>query len=1009
MYKITLRITWDEIYTLYDDTLDNPISPIIINQPKLTLADNSAGSLEFTVYRNPNGNQSEADSLLSKLQPMKPTLSVFKEGIKKWEGRITGLEDLMYGQKKIYCEGALAYFNDSIQPPSEFSGTPVQFLTQLLNTHNQRVEADRRFTLGTVTVTDPNDYIHRYTNYENTLECINDKLVSDLSGHLYIRYDEANHVRYLDYLKDPLGTTSQTIELGQNLLDYTNSWTIEDLATVVIPLGEMLEESPIDGLYAYLNVSSVNNGSIYVSANADVIANYGKVEKVVHWDDVTEPANLLRKANEYLQSEQFQDMQIDISAVDLHYIDPTIGEIELLDEVRIISSVVGMNAIFPVTKIIIPLQTPEETEYTFGDVRATSYIGSVNQSSISMSNKIDSIYGGLDGNIDATAQSTLQQAQNTATALITAATPGILDAADQNAQGLVNAAINEMSIEGYITIIKEGTTCQEILITNNPDYTKATKVWRWNINGLGYSPNGYNGPYLSAMTMDGAIVADRITAGTMSADRIKGGILSVGGANNQNGRIQLYDNSNKLVLTLDINGLNVNKGVISGPLIKAGGKDNQNGAIQIFDNNGSLVGTWDRDGILVGKGLIKGPKIVAGGSSNINGVIQVLDSTGVISGEWNNAGINLKGVFESEYINPTSGTVQKVRIRSAQVSWYHGSSHVFNLGTTGNNTTYSENGFGVAFAGKVLYIGSNKSGSADVSDGMTALIKLYNIREGQQSDTTQENEKIVLAAKTIARSHVNLAYSLRFIGGDDFRNDMSQWVNLRRANYDWNDGGTYPALVVERPGGAAVILYVVGSLDVANQINAWSVRGSGEVRGGQFIIPGTSIHDNDSTKSVCLVRGYADMPYFQIRTGAAGAAGLEIVGWLIVRGTKNRVVSTEHYGDRALSAIESPECLFNDYGSAEINEQGLGIVYFDPIFMETIEPGTPYQVFTQRTSQKQVEWVEKYDGYFIAHGEPGATFDWNIVCKQKGYADVRLKEMENMNVDPPTPETESEQ
>ena len=57
----------------------------------------------------------------------------------------------------------------------------------------------------------------------------------------------------------------------------------------------------------------------------------------------------------------------------------------------------------------------------------------------------------------------------------------------------------------------------EILIMDTPDIKTAVKVWRWNKVGLGYSSHGYNGPYGLAMTQDGSIVADFITAGTLNA------------------------------------------------------------------------------------------------------------------------------------------------------------------------------------------------------------------------------------------------------------------------------------------------------------------------------------------------------------------------------------------------------------------------------------------------------------------------------------------------------------
>ena len=65
-------------------------------------------------------------------------------------------------------------------------------------------------------------------------------------------------------------------------------------------------------------------------------------------------------------------------------------------------------------------------------------------------------------------------------------------------------------------------TQTDLYIMDTPDTSTAQKVWRWNLNGLGYSSTGINGTYQTAMTADGQIVADMITTGTMSADRVTG-------------------------------------------------------------------------------------------------------------------------------------------------------------------------------------------------------------------------------------------------------------------------------------------------------------------------------------------------------------------------------------------------------------------------------------------------------------------------------------------------------
>ena len=66
---------------------------------------------------------------------------------------------------------------------------------------------------------------------------------------------------------------------------------------------------------------------------------------------------------------------------------------------------------------------------------------------------------------------------------------------------------------------------EEILIMDTDDISTASSVWRWNVNGLGYSSTGYDGQYGTAITMDGKIVADYITAGTMEANRVRAGLL----------------------------------------------------------------------------------------------------------------------------------------------------------------------------------------------------------------------------------------------------------------------------------------------------------------------------------------------------------------------------------------------------------------------------------------------------------------------------------------------------
>lgn len=65
-------------------------------------------------------------------------------------------------------------------------------------------------------------------------------------------------------------------------------------------------------------------------------------------------------------------------------------------------------------------------------------------------------------------------------------------------------------------------TRNELFIMDSENPSEAKKVWRWNINGLGYSSTGISGPYGIAITSDGQIVADYITTGKLNANLIEG-------------------------------------------------------------------------------------------------------------------------------------------------------------------------------------------------------------------------------------------------------------------------------------------------------------------------------------------------------------------------------------------------------------------------------------------------------------------------------------------------------
>lgn len=80
--------------------------------------------------------------------------------------------------------------------------------------------------------------------------------------------------------------------------------------------------------------------------------------------------------------------------------------------------------------------------------------------------------------------------------------------------------------EGYMRFIYNASDeLTEIVSLDDPDITQAQNVWRWNNGGFGFSSTGYSGQYTTAITQNGAIVCDFLTAGTLNANVIRAGII----------------------------------------------------------------------------------------------------------------------------------------------------------------------------------------------------------------------------------------------------------------------------------------------------------------------------------------------------------------------------------------------------------------------------------------------------------------------------------------------------
>ena len=453
----------------------------VISSSTLNLELNTAGNLSFICPpENP---------YYEKIYNRKSIVSVYRDEREIFIGEVREQTKDLRGNKKVQCVGLLSYLADSIQPQREYHDqTPYQLLSKFLEIHNEKVGERKKIRLGRVTVTDPNDYLYRYTNYETTLEAIMTKMVEKLGGYLKLRR-EGSHL-ILDYLRlEEMGKdTGQCIEFELNLLDYTEDLSAEDVATAIIPLGKEIEGDVNAVLKQYTDITSVNDGKSYL-VSKDALAEFGWVCKVIRWDDVTIPANLLRKGAEWLKDNQFEMVELNLSAVDLSEFGISTETIECGDRVRCIAYPFGMDRIFPVMKQTIPLQKPGEIKVVLGSNQSKGYIQS-SQDAVRQIKEEGLVTRKIDNERVQSAIDNLKAQMNTGTG-------------------------------GYkLTEYDSSGRWLRDLYMDTLDKDTATKVLQINMNGIGGSRNGYKGPYAVGMTLDGQILGERIMSHSIDAEKL---------------------------------------------------------------------------------------------------------------------------------------------------------------------------------------------------------------------------------------------------------------------------------------------------------------------------------------------------------------------------------------------------------------------------------------------------------------------------------------------------------
>ena len=305
--------------------------------------------------------------LFNMIKPLKYGLIIKKEGKIISKLRITKFKQVFNNIYSMYAEDKLASLNSSHCRPHNFQGSPEELFTWFIENHNMQLDDEQKFKKGIVNITDPNDYISRsWEEGDNTWNLINSRLIKPLGGFLVVRYEEDGD--YLDWLSEYPETSNQSISFGKNLIDINKIIDASETYTACVPYGARSEAG------VRLTIESVNEGKDYL-INSKLAEEYGIIyapTKLVTWDDVTRPENLLAKAGAWLNSEGVMLKEsVDLSSLDLATVSADTKSFEMYQKVSVISEPHGIEAIYSIEKMKIAADLSEVLKITIGSSRRT--------------------------------------------------------------------------------------------------------------------------------------------------------------------------------------------------------------------------------------------------------------------------------------------------------------------------------------------------------------------------------------------------------------------------------------------------------------------------------------------------------------------------------------------------------------------------------------------------------------------------------------------------------------
>lgn len=565
----------------------------------------------------------------------------------------------------------------------------------------------------------------------------------------------------------------------------------------------------------------------------------------------------------------------------------------------------------------------------------------------------------------------------------------------------VTAAITGNS-GGYVVLYPEKNP-QEIYILDQPELSKAKNVWRWNLAGLGHSSTGVNGKFTTAITADGQIVANFITAGELTGSILRAGTVYA----------EALDVEYRNTVT----------------------KHADDAANKAYEDSLSKIQTTAEELKLLCKKIsetamhnyaadftddLSAPWY----ASTANNVVESSTTLGRYA-RIVKASANYSSYIRCDTKKTPAGTY-RVRYKAATMAGQENTARVqCSFKTTATTAAGELKSDGWTTFERDIELSSDYDGYiyfyATVS-GTTVLIKdvevLGLLRDYAEAQLTVNADSITAEAKRAQDAEKELKASIKVnaekietkVTADDVSSQIEQSaesIRCQAKKISWKSDSsemTEDGLLTCK-GASIEDGNIICQSDKKNpritlinnkvQMYASAYNFSGKNEDG---INTLTIGNSESGFVTCYSKGgyterkYSDLSFNGVSTTDGSKYSNLSPNGLWCTGSKHRVVRTQDYGERLLCCYETPSPMFGDVGSAQIDETGKCLIFIDEKFAQTIDLEYLYDVFLTKYGPGDCYVSERTPSYFAVEGTKNLKFAWEIKSIQRDYENLRLEE-----------------